>query len=69
MRSKKIYELAKFMHDRYETLSKDEGWETQNECKVDFDKLPEKNKRVMLGVAGSVVGYIANDLEKMRIIL
>ena len=69
MRSKKIYDLAKFMHERYEALSKDEGWETQSTCRVEFEDLPEENKKVMLGVAGSVIGYITNDLEKMRIIL
>jgi hypothetical protein len=44
-------ELAEKLHDEYERLSKETGWETQKICKVKFDELPEKNKQVMLGMA------------------
>ena len=43
------------MHETYEQLSKEMGWETQDKCKVGFDDLPNKNKIVMLGVADAVI--------------
>jgi len=49
------YELAKFIHDTYEKLSKEFGWNTQKSCKVEFKDLPSKNKVVMLGVAIEVL--------------
>ena len=66
--SEKIYDLAEFMHTRYEELSVEEGWESQASCKVPFAKLPEENQKVMIGVAGSVIEYIKQSL-KPRIIV
>lgn len=43
--------LAIALHNKYEKLSVIEGWKTQNSCRVDFEKLPDANKRVMLGMA------------------
>jgi len=65
MRTKKIYDLAKFIYERQEKLYEEEEIQTKN---MKFDDLPEKEKKVMIGLSGSVIGYIANDLEKMRII-
>jgi hypothetical protein len=39
---------AKWLHDSYENISEQQGWNTQKECKVDFDKLPPRNKAVMI---------------------
>jgi len=47
-------ELAKYLHDNYEFFSKEEGWETQKDCRVEFDDLPEKNKLVMVKVANTI---------------
>ena len=48
-------ELAIYMHDNYEFFSKKEGCETQEKCKVEFDKLPEENKQVMFKVANAIL--------------
>ena len=50
-----VKKLAKFIHDTYEYKSKLEGWKTQDKCKVEFDKLPKSNKKVMLYVAKQVI--------------
>ena len=44
-------ELAVFMHDIYEIISKKKNWNTQKKCKVKFENLPKENKEVMLEVA------------------
>jgi hypothetical protein len=54
-------ELAKFMHDRYEEHSKQEGWETQSNCRVEFDDLPIENKSVMILVAKDVIGKLKEN--------
>ncbi len=51
----RIYNLAKFMHDEYEKAAKVVGWNTQDKCKVEFDDLPEANRKVMLTVARRVL--------------
>ncbi len=44
-------DLARWLHNNYERISKDIGWDTQKDCKVEFDDLPKKNKSVMLRMA------------------
>jgi hypothetical protein len=41
---------AKWLHNTYENISKDQNWETQKECQVEFNKLPSRNKAVMLRI-------------------
>lgn len=65
MTLKTIKELAIFMHDTYEELSKDMGWQTQETCKVEFDNLPNRNKCVMLGVAGKVLEDFKKDVKEV----
>lgn len=64
---KKIKVLAKFIHDKYEKLSVEIGWATQSTCKVKFDDLPKKNKRVMIGVATAIHQLIKQKELKARI--
>ena len=47
----KKYELAKWLHDNYESLAKEKNWQTQDKCKVEFDDLPSENKELMLSLA------------------
>jgi hypothetical protein len=49
-------ELAIFLHNEYEKQAKIVGWATQLSCQVEFDKLPETNKKVMLAVAQAILG-------------
>jgi len=55
-----IFEMARKMHDIYEEESKIVGWKTQESCKVEFDKLPEKNKKVMLRTCARIIDYFSN---------
>lgn len=48
---KKINEIAKELHYEYERQATYHKWNTQKECRVDFDDLPEQNKKVMLAIA------------------
>jgi uncharacterized protein HemY len=41
-------ELAEMFHNIYEKTSIEEGWNTQDKCKVDFKDLPEENRKVMI---------------------
>ena len=50
LKSDKVEDLAKFMHDVYESYAKANGWKTQENCRVEFKDLPEKNKYCKIGV-------------------
>ncbi len=54
------YKIAKYSHEQYERLAIKHGWKTQELTKVDFDKLPEANKKVMLELAELLRIYIIN---------
>lgn len=54
----KEVELAKFMHDEYEKVAKEVGWNTQELCKVEFKDLPKGNQAVMLEVARRVLKWV-----------
>lgn len=45
------------MHNEYEKISKEENWNTQKNCKVNFKDLPAENKRVMLKLSESIFKY------------
>lgn len=48
-------ELASWMHNTYEDVAVSEGWDTQDNCKVDFSKLPNENKQTMIEVARRIL--------------
>lgn len=56
--------LARVMHVKYEEIAKKYNWNTQESCKTDFDKLPERNQKVMVGVAREVIKFI--DKEQIK---
>ena len=60
--SVKIYELARFIHERKITLEEEEGHFP--DTGVDFDDLPEDEIKVLIGLAGSIIGYIKNELDR-----
>ena len=39
------------MHENYERIAIEKGWQTQDSCKVSFEQLPDKNKATMLIMA------------------
>ncbi len=56
--SSDIWELAEFMHDRYEKIAKKNGWMTQEKSRVPFEDLPKENKKTMLDLAYEIIGKI-----------
>jgi len=58
-----VYNMAKEFHVIYEQESMEEGWNTQKKCRVSFDKLPEKNKKVMLRTCARMIEWISNNQE------
>lgn len=50
-------ELAKWLHDNYEAVAKEQGWNTQQSCKVEFDTLPDANKRTMIEIADRLLNF------------
>jgi hypothetical protein len=64
LKEEDYYKLAIWLHTTYENLSLEEGWETQEECKVMFDNLPQKNKNVMLKLACALIEKYNNKADK-----
>lgn len=50
--------LAEFMHKIYEEKALELGWKTQEQCQVEFEKLPEANKKTMMAVAYAVLKFV-----------
>ena len=50
-------ELAKWLHDNYEAIAKEQNWVTQQRCKVEFDALPDANKRTMIEIADRLLNF------------
>lgn len=59
-------ELARFMHERYEEIAKEEGLENQDKTKVDFDELPEARKETLFRLAEEIMDKIAESKIKSR---
>lgn len=57
--------LARFMHYAYEDISKMFGWETNKECRVRFEELPDKNRKVMLRLATLVLTHLKQNTRKI----
>jgi len=50
-------ELAKWLHDNYEAVAKEQNWNTQDKCKVEFGTLPDANKRTMIEIADRLLNF------------
>jgi hypothetical protein len=50
-------ELAKWLHDNYEAIAKEQNWNTQKSCKVQFDTLPDANKRTMIEISDRLLNF------------
>ncbi len=51
-------QLAKFFHDTYERLAPDYSYETRKDSSVEWDRVPENNKRLMIAVADEVLAKL-----------
>ena len=58
-------ELATFIHLEYEKFAQKTGWETNEDCRVSFDDLPEANKKTMILVAESILERFKNGGVKI----
>ena len=47
--------MAEILHYKYEHFARVVGWKTQGVCRVDFNKLPKRNKSVMIFMAKFVL--------------
>lgn len=59
-------EIARMLHEVYETNAKVVGWKTQKECRVRFQDLPESNRLVMLRMADFVRSMIREELARQK---
>jgi hypothetical protein len=50
-------QLAKWLHDNYEEVAKEKDWNTQENCKVEFDTLPNANKQTMIEIAQRLLDF------------
>jgi hypothetical protein len=50
-------QLAKWLHDNYEEVAKEKDWNTQENCKVEFDTLPDANKQTMIEIAQRLLDF------------
>jgi hypothetical protein len=48
-------ELARFFHESYESLAPEFGYETRKESAVPWEKVPDKNRRLMIAVCARVL--------------
>ena len=62
---KDINKLAEKLHEKYEELSSELDWDTQEKCKVKFEDLPKENKKVMKGIAAWLIDYFGGLDESM----
>jgi hypothetical protein len=44
--------------EQYEACAKAVGWETQESCRVEFQDLPEANKKVMIAQGHLILGWM-----------
>lgn len=50
--------VAKLFHDTYERLAPAFGYDTRPETRVPWDKVPERNKRLMIAVTAEVLAML-----------
>ena len=52
--------VARRFHEEYEHLAPLYGWETQERSRVDWDDLPENQRKLMAHVVGTLIalGYV-----------
>lgn len=66
----KLEQLAIWLHINYEEIAIQKGWQTNEDCKVPFDELPQKNKAVMIELADRIQRNLGCDaVTKVRKII
>ena len=62
---KDVIDMAEWLHERYEKSAKFNDWETNKSCQVEFDDLPEENKKTMMDVAKDILIKIEEEKQKI----
>ncbi len=62
-RAKDVEGMAKAFHYFYEINAGSCGWNTQEECRVEWDKLPSANRELMLKTAAAVSKWLRGGDE------
>jgi len=57
-------EIARRFHEIYEEAAPRFGWETQAASRVPFHELPDKQRELMIYVAGKVLNEMKNHLRR-----
>ena len=58
-----VYKMAKEFHRIYEEEAVEAGWKTNPTCRVDFNKLPEDNKKTIFRTCARMIEWISNNQE------
>ncbi len=62
-KEEKAIELAKLFHETYERLAPDFGYETRKESRKKWYDVPEKNRKLMIAVAGHILAELESKPE------
>jgi len=54
--------LARMFHETYERLAPSFGYETRKDSAVPWEDVPEKNKKLMIAVAGEILKTLDGEL-------
>jgi CRISPR/Cas system CMR subunit Cmr4 (Cas7 group RAMP superfamily) len=60
------YWLARVFHNEYEGLAEKYGWNTRKNTRVEFDKLPPENMKLMLATCKLVLWHIRSKIKEMK---
>jgi hypothetical protein len=58
--------LAIEFHNTYEEFAKNNGWKTQNKCKVAFEDLPKLNKETMIDTCRHILFWLEAGLQAQK---
>jgi len=67
MRTQEEFNLAVFMHGKYEEIAAKNGWKTQDKTRVAFGKLPKENRDTMLDLAKEVMLFFNKDIVPAKV--
>lgn len=60
-------ELARLFHEAYERLAPSFGYQTREESAVPWSQVPERNKQLMIAVAGEVLRHLRDFVTRQAV--
>ena len=58
--------MARLFHETYERLAPAFGWRTKKGCNVPFDRLPQRNKALMIATCQTILNELQCIAERGR---